>query len=60
MLTVIEGAVLKAKGYEFKGTLTIRPGQVVAFAEKNGARAEHLGRNPIDASQKLVRMLARP
>ena len=59
MLTQMEAAMLKARGYEFSGFEPIRKG-TVAKATKGEFRAEALGVDRQDAARKLVALVTRP
>jgi len=60
MLTDMEAAMLKARGYEFTGFEPISQTRVVAKARKGEFRAEALGSSRQDATRKLVAMVTRP
>jgi hypothetical protein len=59
MLTQMEAAMLKARGYTFTGFEPVGQ-RVIAKATKGEFRAEALGSSWQDAARKLVALVTRP
>jgi hypothetical protein len=59
MLTSMEAAMLKARGFVFTGFEPVG-NRIVAKAQKGEFRAEALGSSWQDATRKLIALVTRP